>query len=72
MNDKSISQYNSTLKLIDGEYYIEDNDSKFGTLLLTNKEMKLSPYKTLSLQVGKFFLKFTVKKTFLSIIRCHT
>ena len=47
VTDISVSRYHAKLnKSDDGSYYIEDNQSKFGTLLMLRKPYKLQKNKT--------------------------
>jgi len=72
MGDISISRYHSKVSIIDGEYYLQDHNSKYGTLLQTQNEIVLLPNKKLSIQFGRYLISFKVKKTFCSIFRCLT
>ena len=41
--DISVSRYHSTIELRDNYFFIKDNGSKFGTLLLLNSPLVLDP-----------------------------
>lgn len=72
MTDISVSRSHANLYLINGSFYIDDLSSKFGTLVQINDKISIMPYKPLSLQVGRGFLLFNVKKNFLSLLTCYT
>jgi pSer/pThr/pTyr-binding forkhead associated (FHA) protein len=71
MTDISISRNHASISIINNEYYIDDSGSKFGTLVQLNDDISLLPLKTLSLQVGKVYNVFTLKKTIFAYIRCY-
>jgi hypothetical protein len=39
--DISISRLNSTIRLVKNDFYLSDNDSKFGTLVLLTNPIQL-------------------------------
>lgn len=41
--DISVSRLNSTLKLVKNDFYLMDNDSKFGTLVHAKKPIQVGP-----------------------------
>lgn len=58
VTDISVSRYHAKLnKSEDGSYYIEDNLSKFGTLLMLRKPYKLQKNKTNYLQMGRTIIQ---------------
>jgi hypothetical protein len=71
MTDISISRNHASISVINDKFYIEDNESKFGTLVQLNGDISVIPMKTLSLQFGKFYNVFTLKKSIFAYIRCY-
>lgn len=58
VTDISVSRYHAKLnKSEDGSFYIEDNQSKFGTLLMLRKPYKLLKNKTNYLQMGRTIIQ---------------
>ena len=70
ISDISVSRNHASLKLINNKFYLEDNLSKFGSLIQLNCDILFLPYKQISLQIGKSCLFFNLKKNFLAWIRC--
>ena len=65
LSDISVSRIHCFLVVENKNVFLEDNNSKFGTLvLIQNKRLKLSQELPLSVQVGRTFLQITVKKKF--------
>ncbi len=71
ISDISVSRNHANLKLIEGSFYIEDNNSKFGTLLQIPENFAVFPNMQLALQLGRTFVHFQMKKTCLAILRCY-
>lgn len=42
ITDISVSRFHALIKYSKGDFYIEDNNSKFGTLVLMKNAMKLN------------------------------
>ena len=42
ITDISVSRFHALIKYNKGDFYIEDNNSKFGTLVLMKNSMKLN------------------------------
>ena len=65
MSDISVSRCHAILKY-DAErtknYYLEDNLSKFGTLVLSEQPIELEVDQTQAVQIGRSVISFTVKK----------
>jgi hypothetical protein len=65
VSDISVSRCHAILKY-DAErthnYYLEDNLSKFGTLVLQDHPIELDVDKTQAVQIGRSVISFTVKK----------
>jgi len=72
INDISVSRYHSVIKVINGEYYLEDLNSKFGTLIQLQNEIILLHNKQLGIQMGKYYMTFLVKKTFWAYLTCFS
>lgn len=62
LNDISISRKHSKIKLVDNQFYIEDLESKFGTLVSLNNNTKLNKNQNLSLQINRTLLHLFVKQ----------
>ena len=70
LKDVSVSRNHSMISYFDGNFYIEDIGSKFGTLLLIQNNILFLPYKDISIQTGKCHLTFKLKRTFLGCFKC--
>lgn len=71
ITDISVSRSHAFLRLYNGGFYIEDNSSKFGTLIQIPENFNVFPNKQLALQIGKTFLSFNMKKTCIGFLRCY-
>ena len=61
----SVSRYHCMIHKENGELFLEDNSSKFGTLILIqNNKLVLNDYIPLRLQINKTFIKIKAKKSF--------
>ena len=60
ITDISVSRFHASLKCAKDGYYIEDNNSKFGTLALI-QNLELSPAVSRAVQVGRTAISFAVK-----------
>ena len=61
----SVSRYHCMIHKEDGELFLEDNSSKFGTLILVqNNKLIMNDYIPLKVQINKTFIKITVKKPY--------
>lgn len=56
LNDSSISRLHSSICFKDGRFYLKDEGSKFGSLILASKEINVE--KMLCLQIGSRIYKF--------------
>lgn len=59
ISDISVSRDHAEIRRVNGEYYLNDLKSKFGTLVLAKRPMHIRPGKILSLQAGRTLLKVT-------------
>ena len=73
MNDLSISRNHCQLELTeDGDILLQDNNSKFGTLILIQaKEIEILKGQTLTIQVGRSFFNISYKKDISLFNCCH-
>jgi hypothetical protein len=71
ITDISVSRYHALLKLINGAFYLEDTNSKFGSLIQIPNKISVLPNKQLTLQNGRFLIKLNMKKTFCAILSCY-
>lgn len=63
VNDISVSRCHAIIKYKPEGYYIEDNKSKFGTLVLLKDSFPLNLEYTSAVQVGRTVVSFTVRNT---------
>jgi hypothetical protein len=63
VSDISVSRCHALVKYneTNGRFYLEDNLSKFGTLVLAKGEIELEPEMTKAVQIGRSVISFTVK-----------
>ena len=61
INDISVSRVHAYIKYRDDGFYIEDNQSKFGTIVLLKDKMYINLEHTLAVQVGRTVVSFTVR-----------
>jgi predicted component of type VI protein secretion system len=70
VNDVSLSRVHATIHLQDGEFILEDNRSKFGTLLELS-EHRIEPGTSATIQCGSTCLSFSMPSGNLSLMsRC--
>jgi len=63
ITDISVSRCHAVIKLEKGNFYIEDNNSKFGSLLHIDKPTPITgDYNNASLQIGRTVVTLTAKK----------
>jgi len=60
ITDISVSRFHAMLRCTKDGYFIEDNNSKFGTLALI-QNLELNPNVTRAVQVGRTAISFAVK-----------
>lgn len=61
VNDISVSRCHAIIKYIDSKYYLEDNLSKFGSLVLLRDKIEIEQNATKAVQIGRTVVSFTVK-----------
>ena len=61
INDISVSRCHAIIKCKDDGFYIEDNTSKFGTIVLLKDKLRLKALHTMAVQVGRTVISFTIK-----------
>jgi len=61
INDISVSRCHAIIKFKDGRFYLEDNLSKFGTLVLVKNRTPLIPLFNKAVQIGRTVINFSVK-----------
>ena len=71
LNDVSVSRNHSMISYSNGNFYIDDIGSKFGTLLLIQNNIQFLPYKDISIQSGKCHMLFKLKRTCLGCFKCY-
>lgn len=63
VNDISVSRTHAIIKYQPDGIYIEDNKSKFGTLVLLKDTFPMEKEHTQAFQVGRTVVSFTVRDT---------
>ena len=71
LNDISVSRNHSIISYNNGDFYIDDIGSKFGTLLLIQNDILFLPYKEINIQTGKINLIFYLFRTCLALLKCY-
>lgn len=59
--DISVSRLHAFIQHSDGNYYLEDNSSKFGTLVLIKHPIVLDPDFNPAIQIGRTVLSFALQ-----------
>ena len=63
INDISVSRTHAMIRFKDGKFFLEDNFSKFGTLVLVKHRTNLLPGFNKAVQVGRTVINFSVKSS---------
>ena len=71
LSDVSVSRNHAKIKYSNGELFLEDISSKFGTLILIQNNVLFLPNKTVSIQTGKSHLIFNLRRTCLGLFKCY-
>ena len=61
INDISVSRCHAVIKFKDNKFQLEDNLSKFGTLVLVKNKTALVPGFNKAVQIGRTVINFSVK-----------
>ena len=73
MTDISISRSHAFLNLDnESDFYLTDNNSKFGTLFKMREDILVLPVMNLSIQYGKLYLTYSLNKSMLSMLCCKS
>jgi hypothetical protein len=71
ITDISVSRCHAIIRQEKGDFFIEDNNSKFGTLVYIKKPLILNnENNNLALQVGRSVLSFNLKKNWKVLAVC--
>jgi pSer/pThr/pTyr-binding forkhead associated (FHA) protein len=62
INDISVSRCHAVIRFKNDGFYLQDNMSKFGTLVLVRRRLPLSPAITRAVQVGRTVINFQIKE----------
>ena len=62
ISDISVSRHHANLSLKDGAFYLQDNNSRFGTLVSQGTSVRLDVGSTLVLQCGRTLVTFNLKR----------
>ena len=71
LSDVSVSRNHAKITFSNGEFYLEDFGSKFGTLVLIQNDILFLPNKDVSIQTGKNHFLFKLKRTCLGLLKCY-
>jgi hypothetical protein len=71
LSDISISRNHAVIRIIGESFFFDDSNSKFGTLVQTCNKITVIPNRQLSLQIGRFFYNFTMRRTFWAFLSCY-
>jgi len=61
INDISVSRFHAVLKYREDGFYLEDNNSKFGTIVLVREQVQLKEDYSIAFQSGRTVLSFTLR-----------
>lgn len=61
INDISVSRQHAVIRFKNDGFYLQDNMSKFGTLVLVRRRLHLSLAQTKAVQVGRTVINFQIK-----------
>ena len=65
ISELSVSRFHCIIHKDEGDLFLEDNSSKFGTLILIqNNKMHMNDYVPLKIQTNKTYIKFKIVKPF--------
>ena len=70
ITDISVSRRHSRIKLVDGKFHVIDENSRFGTLLLMQKALRLAKDAEVALQVKSSLITFKAKRQTVSRLWC--
>lgn len=70
VSDISVSRLHANIKIIGDSYYLEDKNSKFGTLVQIKRPLALETGLDLMIQAGRTVLIFSLKKPWSLIPAC--
>ena len=71
ITDISVSRSHASIRYEKDSFFIEDNNSKFGTLVLVKAPIPLTKdISSLAVQIGRSVLSFTLKKTWKLLSVC--
>ena len=62
IEDISVSRVHSFLSIVDRDFFLQDNESKFGTLVQLQRPLTLEFDEMAQLQVGRTVLDFNLNK----------
>lgn len=60
--DISVSRTHAVIKLVAGDFYLEDIGSKFGTMIQVKRPVAIESYSPLLLQTGRSLMSFAFKR----------
>lgn len=61
-HDISVSRCHCQIVFKNGQFFLQDKQSKFGTLILTHKRTEIVPETTIAMQIGRSMVIFRTNK----------
>ena len=71
LSDISVSRAHALITQYNGDYYLNDTNSKFGTLISAGSKFCILNNKPFYIQKGKILFNFLMQKTLYSILTCY-
>jgi pSer/pThr/pTyr-binding forkhead associated (FHA) protein len=59
--DVSVSRFHASVRFQNGQFLLEDNNSKYGTVVAMRKPQPLEPGSSLSIQVGRSVISISLQ-----------
>ena len=71
LSDISVSRAHALINKYNGDYYLNDTNSKFGTLISAGNKFSILNNKPFYIQKGKIYYHFLMTKTFCAMLTCY-
>mmetsp|Transcript_7432 Transcript_7432/g.7308 ORF Transcript_7432/g.7308 Transcript_7432/m.7308 type:complete len:122 (+) Transcript_7432:677-1042(+) len=62
LSDISVSRHHARIKFVNNQFIIEDQNSKFGTLLQSKKTVPITSHQDVAIQVNRTVLHLSLKE----------
>ena len=72
LSDISVSRAHALITQYNGDYYLNDTNSKFGTLISAGSKFCILNNKPFYIQKGKILFNFLMQKTLYSFLTCYS